>query len=162
MAFADSHLVAAQRLPSFAQPGHAPSLLKDETPGQPPDIHISTHSARTKDTTMHTIQEITPFEVPAGKDEEFLQGWNEVAGQVRQAAGVLSTRLHESLDPQTKFRYVAVTEWESSLLYEAARNQINKLFEELRRAMPFAAYPGSYRTIVSAVVTSHSYEMFFR
>ena len=79
---------------------------------------------------MHTIKEITSFEVPAGKDEEFLKGWNEVAAQMRQMSGVLSTRLHESLDPQTKFRFVAVTEWESSLLYEAARRQINKAFEE--------------------------------
>jgi quinol monooxygenase YgiN len=118
--------------------------------------------ARKKDAAMHTIQEITPFEVPAGKDEEFLRGWNEVAEQVRQAAGVLSTRLHESLDPETKFRYVAVTEWESSLLYEAARSQISKLFEELRRKLPFAAYPASYRTVVSAIAKPHFSEMFFR
>src|SRR5579885_1013090 len=111
---------------------------------------------------MHTIQEITPCEVPAGKDEEFLKGWNEVAAQVRQAAGVLSTRLYESLDPQTRYRYVAVTEWESSLLYEAARNQISKLLEELRRKMPFAAYPAAYRTVVSAVATPHFSETFLR
>jgi heme-degrading monooxygenase HmoA len=111
---------------------------------------------------MHTIQEITPFEVPAGKDEEFLKGWNEVAEQVRQSAGVLSTRLHESLDPETKFRYVAVTEWESSLLYEAARSQSSKLFEELRRKLPFAAYPASYRTVVSAIAKPYFSEMFFR
>ena len=111
---------------------------------------------------MHTIKEITSFEVPAGKDEEFLKGWNEVAAQMRQMSGVLSTRLHESLDQETKFRFVAVTEWESSLLYEAARRQINKAFEELRHNMPYAAYPAIYRVVVAAVSAPGTHEMFSR
>lgn len=110
---------------------------------------------------MHTIKEITPFEVPAGKDEEFLKGWNAIAEQVRHTPGVLSTQLHESLDPQTKFRFVAVTEWGAPLLYEAARSQMNTAFEALRRAMPFAAYPASYRIVAAAVAAVPSpYQMF--
>ena len=104
---------------------------------------------------MHTIKEITPFEIPAGRDEEFLKGWNEVAELLRHAPGIRSIQLHESLDPQTKFRYVAIMEWESSLLYEAARSQTNKAFEELRRQMPFAAYPASYRMVVAAIAEPH-------
>ena len=111
---------------------------------------------------MHTIKEITSFEVPAGKDEEFLKGWNEVAAQMRQMAGLLSTRLHESLDPETRFRFVAVTEWESSLLYEAARRQMHKAFENLRQQMPFAAYPALYRVVVAAVSAPGAHEMFSR
>jgi heme-degrading monooxygenase HmoA len=111
---------------------------------------------------MHTIKEVIPFEVPAGRDEAFLQGWNVVVEHLRHAPGVLSTQLFESLDPQTKFRFVAVTEWESSLLYEAFRSQANKALEALRRAMPYAAYPASYSVVVAAVPTSHPHEMFSR
>ena len=100
---------------------------------------------------MQTIQEITPFEVPAGKDEEFLKAWNHVAEQVRHAPGVLSLHLHESLDPETKFRFVAVTQWESSGPFEAVRSQISQAFEEMRRRVPFAAYQAGYRLIVAAV-----------
>lgn len=111
---------------------------------------------------MHIIKEITSFEVPAGKDEEFLKGWNEVAAQMRQMSGMRSTRLHESLDPETKFRFVAVTEWESSLLYEASRSQISEAFENLRQQMPFAAYPALYRVVVAAISAPSSYELFAR
>jgi heme-degrading monooxygenase HmoA len=121
---------------------------------------LSVCSETERTSTMHTIKEITPFEIPAGKDEAFLKGWNEIAGQIRQVPGVLSIQLHESLDPETKFRFVAVTEWESSLRYAAARFLMNKLFEELRRQMPFAAYPASYRLVVSATTAPQPYQMF--
>ncbi|HEY7348808.1 MAG TPA: antibiotic biosynthesis monooxygenase family protein [Ktedonobacterales bacterium] len=102
---------------------------------------------------MHTIKEITSFEIPAGKDEEFLKGWNEIAEQMRRAPGALSIHLHESLDPSAKFRFVAVTQWESSLLYEATRDQATRAFEALRRKMPFAAYPALYRLVVASAAT---------
>lgn len=100
---------------------------------------------------MQAVQEITPFEVPAGKDEEFLKAWSLFAEQVRQAPGILSLHLHESLDPETKFRFVAVTRWESSQFLEAARGQINQAFVEMRRQVPFAAYPAGYRLLFAAV-----------
>jgi heme-degrading monooxygenase HmoA len=111
---------------------------------------------------MFTIKELTPFEVPEGKDEDFLKGWNVVAERTRHAWGLLSIQLHQSLDPETKFRFVAVSEWESKLHYEAARNQVNRAFEELRKTMPFAAYPASYRLVVSAAGTLPGHEMFSR
>jgi heme-degrading monooxygenase HmoA len=98
---------------------------------------------------MQTVKEITPFEIPAGKDEDFLKGWNEIAERLRPLPGVISLQLHESLDPATKFRFMAVTEWGSSLRYEAVRSLTSRAFEELRRQMPFAGYPASYRLVVS-------------
>ncbi len=111
---------------------------------------------------MHTIKEITPFEVPEGMDEEFLKGWNQAAERIRHIPGVISAQLHESLDPATKFRFVAVTEWGSSLLYDAARSYAGKAFEDLRQKMPFAAYPASYRLVVLAAATPSAHEMFAR
>ncbi|HEY7123113.1 MAG TPA: antibiotic biosynthesis monooxygenase family protein [Ktedonobacterales bacterium] len=111
---------------------------------------------------MHTVKEITSFEVPEGKDEEFLKGWNAIAEQMRHTPGMLATQLHESLDPATKFRFVAFTEWESLASYEAARGRMSLAFEEMRRRMPFATYPASYRVVVSAVAAPNRYEMFSR
>ena len=105
---------------------------------------------------MQTVKEITPFEVPAGKDEDFLQGWHEIAERLRPLPGVISLQLHESLDPAAKFRFVAVTEWGSSLLYEAVRDLTSRAFEELRRQMPFAGYPASYRLVASEAVAPPS------
>ncbi|HLV99289.1 MAG TPA: antibiotic biosynthesis monooxygenase [Ktedonobacterales bacterium] len=111
---------------------------------------------------MHTIKEVTPIEVPAGKDEEFLKGWNAIAERMRHAWGALSIQLYESLDPAAKFRFVAVSEWESTLHYEAATNHINRAFEDLRQTMPFAAYAASYRLVVSAAGAHRPYELFSR
>lgn len=109
---------------------------------------------------MHTIKEITSFEVPDGMDEAFLKGWNVIAEQMRSAWGARATQLHESLDPQTRFRFVAVAEWESLLHYQASRKQINQAFENLRRKMPFAAYPATYRVVVATAAAPFAHEMF--
>jgi heme-degrading monooxygenase HmoA len=51
---------------------------------------------------------INPFEVPEGQEQEFLKQWREAAEHLRHASGFVLTRLHQSLDPQAKFRFVNV------------------------------------------------------
>ncbi len=104
----------------------------------------------TNDTTermraMSTIILINPFEVPEGKQEEFLKGWYKAAEHMRRAPGFLSTRLHESVDPQATFRFVNVAEWESPQHVQAAMR--TEAFEQISRTMPFAASPALYRVI---------------
>ncbi len=67
---------------------------------------------------------INPFEVPEGKDDEFLIHWSELADRLRQEPGFTSTRLHKSLDPKAKFRYVNVAEWESREAFERATGKV--------------------------------------
>ncbi len=50
---------------------------------------------------------------PQERREQFFQAWHEAALPLRHAPGFRSTRLHESLDPQAKYRFVKVAEWES-------------------------------------------------
>src|SRR5436190_3961270 len=49
---------------------------------------------------------INAFEVPAGRDEEFLVTWEHARDWLRAQPGYLGTRLHRSLDPGAEFRYV--------------------------------------------------------
>ena len=74
---------------------------------------------------------INPFEVPQGQEEAFLKGWHEAAKVLRQAPGFLSTRLHESLDPQD---------------FQAAMS--SEAFQQMRGKIPFTAHPALYRLIV--------------
>jgi len=94
---------------------------------------------------MQTVILINPFEVPAGQEEQFLKAWNEAADHLRLAPGFLSTRLHKSLDPQAKFRFVNVAEWESPQHFQAAMR--TEAFQQIARKMPFTAYPALYRVI---------------
>jgi len=94
---------------------------------------------------MQTVILINPFEVPAGEEEHFLQAWREAAEHLRQVPGFLSTRLHESLDPQAKFRFVNVAEWESPQHFQAAMS--GEAFQQIHAALPFTAYPALYQVI---------------
>jgi quinol monooxygenase YgiN len=94
---------------------------------------------------MQTVILINPFEVPAGREEEFLKAWQEAAEHLRHAPGFVSTRLHESLDPQA-IRFVNVAEWESPQHFQAAMR--TEAFQQIARKMPFASYPALYRVVV--------------
>ena len=89
---------------------------------------------------------INPFEVPEGQEQEFLRHWQAAAALLRDAAGFISTRLHQSLDPQAKFWFINVAEWESPQHFQAAIR--TEAFQEIARKMPFAAYGALYRVIV--------------
>ena len=95
---------------------------------------------------MPNIVLINPFEVPQGQEDEFLRHWQASAAQMRNAAGFISTHLHQSLNPQTKFRFINVAEWESPQHFQAAIR--TEAFQEIARKMPFAAYGSLYRVIV--------------
>lgn len=94
---------------------------------------------------MQTVILINAFEVPEGQEEQFLKAWHETAEHLRHAPGFRSTRLHESLDPQAKFRFVNVAEWESPQHFQAAMS--TEVFQRIRAAMPFTAYPALYRAV---------------
>ncbi|OLB65944.1 MAG: hypothetical protein AUI10_04630 [Actinobacteria bacterium 13_2_20CM_2_72_6] len=66
---------------------------------------------------------INAFEVPAGEDEAFLDGWQKAREFLRAQPGYLSTRLHRSLAPNADFRYVNVAVWESADAFRAATSQ---------------------------------------
>ena len=94
---------------------------------------------------MSTVVLINPFEVPAGQEEEFLTRWREAAEHLRHAPGFVSTRLHESLDPQAKLRFFNVAEWESPQHFQAALR--SEAFQQISRKMTFAASPALYRVV---------------
>jgi heme oxygenase (mycobilin-producing) len=64
---------------------------------------------------------INPFEVPAGTDDEaFLRGWERAADYMRKQPGFVSTRLHRSLAPDARFRFINIAEWASPQEFQAA------------------------------------------
>ncbi|MBV9688128.1 MAG: antibiotic biosynthesis monooxygenase [Ktedonobacteraceae bacterium] len=94
---------------------------------------------------MQPVVLINPFEVPAGEEERFLKAWHEVAGHMRRAPGFLSTRLHKSLDPQAKFRFINVAQWESPQQLQAAIS--SEAVQKLLAAVSFTAHPALYQVI---------------
>ena len=94
---------------------------------------------------MANVVLINVFEVPAGADEEFLRGWEAARDFMQRQPGYVSTRLHQSLDPTARFRFINVAEWSSPADFQAALNQPE--FVRMRQASPFAHYPSLYQVV---------------
>jgi heme oxygenase (mycobilin-producing) len=94
---------------------------------------------------MNHVTLINPFEVPAGKEEQFVERWKQAAQYLRQREGFVSTRLHQSLDPHAKFRFINVAAWESVEHFQQAVGTPE--FQELAGEMPFSSHPALYRVI---------------
>lgn len=92
---------------------------------------------------MNSVVLINPFEVPAEAGDEFLARWREAADYLRRQEGFISARMHRSLDPKAKFRFVNVAEWESAEHFQRAVSQPE--FRELVRGMSFSNHPALYR-----------------
>jgi heme-degrading monooxygenase HmoA len=88
---------------------------------------------------------INPFEVPAGKEDEFMERWKQAGEYFRQREGFVSTRLHQSLDPEAAYRFINVGVWESSEHFRQATSTPE--FQELLRGFPFSSHPALYRLI---------------
>jgi heme-degrading monooxygenase HmoA len=65
---------------------------------------------------------INCFEVPAGREEEFFAGYQKVNAYMRAKKGYVSNKMHRSLAPDAKFRFVNVVQWESREACEAAHD----------------------------------------
>jgi heme-degrading monooxygenase HmoA len=79
-----------------------------------------THSQEPTSRMTSTIL-INPFEVPADiGDNEFLAGWEEAADFLRDQPGFIGSRLHRSIGPDARFRYINVAEWETPESFRAA------------------------------------------
>jgi heme-degrading monooxygenase HmoA len=88
---------------------------------------------------------INPFEVPEGKDEAFLAEWEAAKAFMERQPGYIATRLHRSLIPNARFRFINVAEWASVEDFQAALNHPE--FIKLRDATPFAHFPAVYKVI---------------
>jgi heme-degrading monooxygenase HmoA len=65
---------------------------------------------------------INCFEVPAGHEEEFFAGYQKVNAYMRSKKGYVSNKMHRSLAPDAKYRFVNVVQWESREACEAAHD----------------------------------------
>ena len=96
---------------------------------------------------MPNVVVINPFEVPPGKEDKALAGWELFAEFFRKQPGYVSTKLHRAISPDARFHLINVAEWESAEQFQAAINSdgLRKLSEGLNETFPH--YPGIYEVI---------------
>jgi len=65
---------------------------------------------------------INCFEVPAGREAEFLALWREVNTYMRAKPGYVSHRLHRSLSTDARYRFINYVHWASVDAWKAAHD----------------------------------------
>jgi len=63
---------------------------------------------------------INIFQVAPEQEEAFVAAWKEAHQHLMQQDGYVSTKLHESLQADARFRFVNVAQWKSAQQYQAA------------------------------------------
>jgi heme-degrading monooxygenase HmoA len=63
------------------------------------------------------------FEVPAGRETEFFSLWQQVNNYMRGKPGYLQHKLHRSLAPDVRYRFVNIAEWASTKNFQAAHDE---------------------------------------
>jgi heme-degrading monooxygenase HmoA len=93
---------------------------------------------------MGKVVLINRFNVPAGRDEEFLSLWREVNRHMRSQPGYLSHQLHRAIADTDAGRYVNVATWESAEALQAAHQ--SERFRALTSQPAFRDFPNSPAT----------------
>jgi heme-degrading monooxygenase HmoA len=93
---------------------------------------------------------INPFEVPEGKDEEFLAEWEAAKACMARQPGYIAIRLHWSLVPNARFRFLHVTEWATSEDFQTAFYHPECI--KLRDATPLPHFPAVYEVIRTSLL----------
>jgi len=96
---------------------------------------------------MPEIIFINSFEVPVGRDEDFLLMWKQIDDYMRGKPGYRWRRLHRSLDPEARLRYVNVAGWESAEHFDAAHDETFRHLQSQPGWVEFPAHPSLYTVV---------------
>jgi heme-degrading monooxygenase HmoA len=71
---------------------------------------------------MSAVTVINSFEVPAGREGEFLELWKKVNAYMQRKPGYLGHKLHRAIAPDAPFQFVNVAQWASMAHFQGAHD----------------------------------------
>jgi heme-degrading monooxygenase HmoA len=86
---------------------------------------------------------INVFEVPPEGDVAFVESRERARDLLREQPGYISTALHQTLIPQTDFRWVNIAKWESPGAFGAAMGKLTGSGV----TVPYPAHPALYEVV---------------
>jgi heme-degrading monooxygenase HmoA len=84
------------------------------------------------------------FEVPAGREDEFLRLWQQVNNYMRRKQGYLSHKLHRSLSLEARYRFVNIAQWASIGDFNAAHDEGFRALVQKPAWAEFTSTPALY------------------
>ena len=93
---------------------------------------------------MTAVTLVNCFEIPAGRDDEFFSLWEQVNNYMRQKKGYLGHKLHRSLAPDARFRFINVARWASAQEFQAAHDEGFRALVSQPAWAEFRSFPTLY------------------
>jgi heme-degrading monooxygenase HmoA len=93
---------------------------------------------------MAEVVFINCFEVPAGREDAFLELWREIDGYMLDKPGFRWRRLHRSMAEDTRLRFVNVAAWDTAAQFDAAHDQEFLRMQSQHGWLEFPALPALY------------------
>jgi heme-degrading monooxygenase HmoA len=87
------------------------------------------------------------FEIPAGHESEFFPLWQKVNSYMRSKPGYLGHKLHRSLAPDARFRFVNVAQWASKADFDAAHDDGFRALVSGPEWASFRSFPTLYEVV---------------
>ncbi len=94
------------------------------------------------------------FEVPAGRESEFFSLWQQVNRYMRAKPGYLAHKLHRSLAPEARYRFVNVAQWESQAHFAAAHDDGFRALVSRPEWAAFTSTPALYEVVHTGTTES--------
>lgn len=98
---------------------------------------------------------INRFQVPAGREEEFLALWQQVNDYMRKKRGYIGHRLHRSLAPDAEYRFINVAEWVSQDDFNAAHDDCFRALVAQAAWRGFPSSPAFYEVVHQGTSDRH-------
>ena len=76
--------------------------------------------ALASDSAKGPITLINAFVVPDGKEAEAIAFWKQAAEFMKKQPGYISTKLHQAILPDARFKLINVAKWESAEAFRKA------------------------------------------
>ena len=96
---------------------------------------------------MAAVPFVNCFEVPQDREDDFLVLWREVNDYMAAKPGYVSHRLHRSLAPDAKFRFVNYAQWETPAHWRAAHDEGFRQLVSGPEWAEFSSTPALYEVV---------------
>ncbi len=93
---------------------------------------------------MTDVVFINCFEVPAGREDAFLELWTQIDDYMRAQPGFQWRRLHRAIRDDTRLRYVNVAGWASAGEFHTAHDHHFRKLQAQAGWTEFPALPALY------------------
>lgn len=89
------------------------------------------------------------FSVPKGKEDKFVEWWQDVKASITKQEGFISGKFHKSIKPESNFNFINVAIWENEDLYwkvyEKSAAPMKSKLEEMGAEMVPALYKVAFQ-----------------